>query len=69
MEKHRNTSHSGTTGGGGVTTHGGVQEPWGCGTEGCGQWAWWGGLVYVISVAVSSLNGSVIPISICLTHL
>ena len=29
-------------GGGGVTVHGGVQEPWRCGIEGCGQWAWWG---------------------------
>ena len=29
-------------GGGGVTIPGGVPEPWGCGTEGCGQWAWWG---------------------------
>jgi len=29
-------------GGGGVTIPGGVPEPWGCGTEGRGQWAWWG---------------------------
>jgi len=21
---------------------GDLQEPWGCGTEGHGQWAWWG---------------------------
>ena len=27
-------------GGGGVTIPGGVPEPWGCGTEGRGQWAW-----------------------------
>ena len=27
----------------GVTIPGGVPEPWGCGTEGCGQWAWGGG--------------------------
>ena len=30
---------------GGVTIPGGVPEPWKCGTEGCGQWAWgvgWG---------------------------
>ena len=27
---------------GGFTITGGVQEPWRCGTEGCGQWAWWG---------------------------
>jgi len=26
-------------GGGGVTIPGGVEEPCGCGTEGCGQWA------------------------------
>ena len=32
-------------GGGAVTVPGGVQELWRCGTEGCGQWAWWGGLV------------------------
>jgi len=31
-------------GGGGVAVPGGVQELWGCGTEGCGQWARWGGL-------------------------
>ena len=29
-------------GGGGVTVPGGVEEPCGCGTEGCGQRAWWG---------------------------
>ncbi len=29
-------------GGGGVTVPGGVPEPCGCGTEGRGQWAWWG---------------------------
>ena len=32
------------TGGGGVTVHGGAEEPRGCGTEGRGQWARWGGL-------------------------
>jgi len=31
-------------GGGGITVPGGVQERWRCGTEGCGQWAWWDGL-------------------------
>ena len=25
-----------------VTVPGGVAVPWGCGTEGCGQWAQWG---------------------------
>ena len=30
-------------GGGGVTIPGGVQKPHGCGTEGCSQWAHWGG--------------------------
>ena len=29
-------------GGGGVTVPGGAQEMWRCGTEGCGQWPWWG---------------------------
>ena len=29
-------------GGGAVTIPGGVQETWRFGTEGCGQWAWWG---------------------------
>ena len=29
-------------GGGGVTVPGGVEEPCGCGTEGRGQWVWWG---------------------------
>jgi len=29
-------------GGGAVTVPGGVEEPCGCGTEGRGQWAWWG---------------------------
>ena len=24
------------------TTASGVPEPWGCGTEGCGQWTWGG---------------------------
>ena len=27
---------------GGATIPGGVPEPCGCGTEGCGQWARWG---------------------------
>ena len=29
-------------GSGAVTIPGGVQELWRCGTEGRGQWAWWG---------------------------
>ena len=29
-------------GGGGLTILGDVEEPRGCGTEGRGQWAWWG---------------------------
>ena len=32
----------GRKGSGGVPIPGGVPEPWGCGTEGRGQWAWWG---------------------------
>ena len=35
----------------GVTIPGGASEPWRCGTERCGQWAWWDGL----GLAVSSL--------------
>ena len=31
-------------GSGGVTIPGGVPDPWRCGTEGCGQWARWGGV-------------------------
>ena len=48
-------------GGGGVTVPEGVPEPWGCGTEGCGQWAaWWGGLGLdsVILEVFSNLNDS-----------
>ena len=26
----------------GVVVPEGAQETWRCGTEGCGQWAWWG---------------------------
>lgn len=33
---------TGCTGRCGVLVHGGVQEPWGCGTEGRSHWAWWG---------------------------
>jgi len=46
----------------GVTIPGGVPEPWGCGTEGRGQWAWGGGLGLdlVILEAFSSLNDSMI---------
>ena len=28
----------------GVVVPGAIPEPWGCGTEGRGQWAWWDGL-------------------------
>ena len=31
-------------GGGGIAIPRGVPEPWRCGTEGRGQWAWWDGL-------------------------
>ena len=31
-------------GDGGATIPEVVQELWGCGTQGRGQWAWWGGL-------------------------
>ena len=43
-------------GSGGVTVPGGVQEPWGCGTEGHAQWAWWDELGLGISVVFSNLN-------------
>ena len=48
-------------GGGGVTVHGGVPEPWGCGTEGRGQWARWGGLGLdlVILEVFSNVHNSV----------
>ena len=32
----------GAQGGGRVTVPGGVHEPWRCGTEGRGEWAWLG---------------------------
>ena len=57
------TSLKAARGGGGVTVPGGVPEPWGCGTEGRGQWAWWGGLGLdvVISEIFSNLNDSMSP--------
>ena len=50
-------------GGGRVTIHGRVKELWGCGTEGCGQWAQWDGLGLdlVTLVVFSNLNDSMIP--------
>ena len=42
--KEQCCSGTAAQGGGGVTISGGVQGTWGCGTEGCGQWARWGGL-------------------------
>ena len=48
--------------GGGVTIPGGVPEPWGCGTEGRGQWAWRDGLGLGLGIleVLSNLNDSVI---------
>ena len=45
-----------------VTIPGGVPEPWRFGTEGCGQWARWGGLGLDLGVleTFSNFNGSVI---------
>ena len=40
-------------GGGGLIADGGVQEPCGCGTEGCAQWAWWGW----VGVGLDGLSG------------
>jgi len=53
---------TGCPGSGGVTIPGVVQEWWRCGTEGCGQWAWWDGLGLdlVILEVFSSFNDSVI---------
>ena len=51
-------------GGGGVTIPRGVQELWRCGTEGCGQWAWWDGLGLGLGLVIleafsdDSFNGS-----------
>ena len=47
----------GCQGGDGVTVPGGVAVPWGCGTEGRGQWARWAGLNLAI---FSSPNDSVL---------
>ena len=46
---------------GGVLIPGGIQGTWRCGTEGHGQWAWWGaegGLGMVILEVFSNLHGS-----------
>ena len=49
-------------GGGGVTIPGGVQKPWGCDTEGRGQWARGdaSGLDLGILKASSNLNDSMV---------
>jgi len=49
-------------GGGGFTVPGGVRGPWKCGTEGCGQWAWCGGLGldWMIIEVLSNLHYSMI---------
>ena len=44
FSKERVCSGTGCPDGGGVIVNGGVPVLWGCGTEGCGQWAWGGGL-------------------------
>ena len=48
--------------GGRVTMPEGVPEPWRCGTEGCGQWVWWGGLQLGLGIleVFSSPNDSMI---------
>ena len=46
-------------GSGAVTVPGGVQELWRCGTEACGQWAWWDGLMdYTITEVFSNIDDS-----------
>ena len=39
-----------------------VPELWGCGTEGCGQWTWWGGLGLDLGISdtFSNPNDSVV---------
>ena len=53
-------------GGGEVTIPGGVPEPWRCGTEGCGQWARWGGLMLDLGIleVFSNLNDFMILLSV-----
>ena len=46
-------------GSGGVTVPEGVPEPQRCGTEGCGQWAWWGWAGLDVEDVFSNLNDSV----------
>lgn len=59
--KQRNAALFGTAaqGSGGVTIHGGVPEPWRYSTEGCAQWALWGGLGMGALGIFSNLNDSV----------
>ena len=55
-------------GGGGVTVLGGIQKPWRCGTEGCGQWAILvvgGCLDQIILVIFSNLNDPMILLCDC----
>jgi len=49
--------------GGGVTFLGGVPELWRCGTEGHGQWVWWGGLGLELEILEQffNLSDAVIP--------
>jgi len=62
LPKEQCCSGTAAHGGGGVTVPGGVPEPWGCGTEGRGQWAQWGELGFDswISEVFSNLNESMI---------
>ena len=58
--KEQCCSGTAAQGGGGVTVTGGVPEPWGRGTEGCGQWAWWDGLGLGLGISkvFSNLNNA-----------
>ena len=50
-------------GGGAVTVLGGVEEPCGCGTEGCGQWARWDGVgldLVILEEVFCNLNDTMI---------
>ena len=42
QEKSSGALATGCPEGDGVAVPGGVQELWRCGTEGHGQWTWWG---------------------------
>ena len=62
LQKSGQTLGWAAQGGGGVTVLGGIPELWGCGTEGRGQWARWGGLGLDLGISevFSNLTDSMI---------